>query len=108
LVWHLIEEGEIVSSYVVTLCDSKDLNGQDTLKFVQVFEPGEVLWTTNVDLAIEDFYIVDGSVNIITPQVKTKKNKNKNMKRTKNNPKKSKNMTKKMNKKKDGKKMIRG
>jgi hypothetical protein len=124
-VWHseYDEEEVFEAPYVVTLCDNKDLPGQDTLTFVPGFfaPAGAVFWTTTYD--IDEYYnLLDGGsvnittpqvnittpqvnittpqVNITTPQVKPKKNKDKKQGKNKE--------SKEMNKKKDGKKMLRG
>jgi hypothetical protein len=118
------EEEYMFLPYVATLCDNKELNGQDTFSLTggQLNEgPGEVFWTTSFDP--EDPHFDGGSVNItstapssspssspstspsLTPSTSpsdgSKKSKNK---QANNTDKKKKNN----DKKKDGKKMLRG
>jgi hypothetical protein len=62
------EEEYMFLPYVATLCDNKELNGQDTFSLTggQLNEgPGEVFWTTSFDPE-EDFFD-GGSVNITRP-----------------------------------------
>jgi hypothetical protein len=58
------DPGAFEVPYVVTLCDNKELSGQDTF-LIMGGEPGEVFWTTSFDPE-EDFFD-GGSVNITRP-----------------------------------------